>query len=173
LSSQAIQHKSDIGAVRLNLRNESEVKDAFAGILEAAKQAAPHAAVGRVLIQPMVAGGVEVMMGIAQDPVFGPLVAFGLGGVHVEILKDVRIRIAPLTDRDVDELVHGIRGFPLLEGYRGHQPADIDSLRDMLLRLSRLADDVPEIAELDLNPVIALPPGRGCRVVDARIRVKA
>jgi acyl-CoA synthetase (NDP forming) len=121
----------------------------------------------------MVAGGVETMMGIVQDRTFGPVVAFGLGGIHVEILKDVRVRLAPLTDRDVDDLIHGIKGYPLLEGYRGHPAADRNALRDALLRLSRLADEVPEIVELDLNPVIALAPGQGCRVVDARIRVEA
>jgi acetate---CoA ligase (ADP-forming) len=173
LSSRAIQHKTDIGAVRLNLQNAADVRRAFTDILNVAKQAAPHAAVDSVLIQTMIPDGVEIMMGIAQDPVFGPLVAFGLGGVHVEILKDVRIRIAPLTDRDVDELIHGIKGFPLLQGYRGHPAADVDALRDLLLRLSRLADDVPEIAELDLNPVMVLAPGLGCRIADARIRVQA
>jgi acyl-CoA synthetase (NDP forming) len=81
------------------------------------------------------------------------------------------VRLAPLTDRDVDELIHGIKGYRLLEGYRGHPAADREALREMLLRLSRLADDVPEIMEMDLNPVMALPPGQGCRVVDARIRV--
>jgi acyl-CoA synthetase (NDP forming) len=120
----------------------------------------------------MIDGGVETMMGISHDPLFGPLVAFGLGGVHVEILGDVRFRIAPLTDVDVDELLHEIKGFPLLQGYRGHPAADLQALRELLLRLSRLANDLPEIAELDLNPVLALPPGHGCRVVDARIRVR-
>jgi len=111
------------------------------------------------------------MIGVTDDPVFGPLVGFGLGGIHVEVLGDVRFRIAPLTDRDAHELVHGIRGFKLLKGFRGHAPADIDALRELLLRISRLAEEVPEIAELDLNPVIALAPGQGCRIVDARIRV--
>ncbi len=84
----------------------------------------------------------------------------------------MQFRIAPLTDRDADELIHSIRGVPLLRGYRGHRPADIDALRELLLRISRLASDVPEIAELDLNPVMALAPGHGCRIVDARIRVR-
>src|SRR5262249_4795599 len=105
------------------------------------------------------------------DPLFGPLVGFGLGGVHVEVLSDVRFRIAPLTDRDVDELLHEIKGFPLLQGYRGHPPADIDALREILLRVSRLAEMVPAVLELDPNPAIALAPGNGCRIVDARIRV--
>ena len=112
------------------------------------------------------------MIGVSDDPLFGPLVAFGLGGIHVEILRDVGFRVAPLTDRDADELVHGIRGLPLLEGYRGHPPADLEALRELLLRVSRLAIDLPNIAELDLNPVIALPPGHGCRIVDARVKVR-
>jgi acyl-CoA synthetase (NDP forming) len=172
LSAIEIQHKTDIGAVRLNLTDEAAVRDAFAAILAAARTAAPDAHPDGVLIQPVVGGGVETMVGVVQDPVFGPLVAFGLGGIHVEILKDVLVRIAPLTDRDVDELLHGIKGFPLLQGYRGHPAADLDALRELLLRLSRLADSVPEIAELDLNPVMALAPGHGCRIVDARIRVR-
>jgi acyl-CoA synthetase (NDP forming) len=126
-----------------------------------------------VVIQPMIAGGVETMIGITDDPLFGPLVAFGLGGIHVEVLRDVLFRIAPLTDRDADAVLRGVRGFKLLQGYRGHPPADLESLRELLLRVSRLAEEVPEIAELDLNPVIALPPGKGCRIVDARIRVSS
>jgi acetyl coenzyme A synthetase (ADP forming)-like protein len=172
LSSHAVQHKSDIGAVRLDLRNGPAVGKAFEEIVAAANGIVPLDAIEGVLIQPMLAGGVETMMGITQDPLFGPLVAFGLGGIHVEVLKDVVFRIAPLTDRDVDELLHGIKGFPLLQGYRGHPAADLEGMRELLLRLSRLADDVPEIAELDLNPVIAFAPGHGCRIVDARIRLR-
>jgi acyl-CoA synthetase (NDP forming) len=120
----------------------------------------------------MVPDGVETMIGIAADPLFGPLVSFGLGGIHVEVLGDVRFRVTPLTDRDADELLREIRGLPLLLGYRGHPAADLDALREILLRVSRLAADVPEITELDLNPVIALAPGQGCRVVDARVKVR-
>jgi acyl-CoA synthetase (NDP forming) len=112
------------------------------------------------------------MVGITADPLFGPLIGFGLGGIYVEIMSDMRFRIAPLTDRDADELLREIRGFRLLQGYRGQPAADIGALRDVLLRVSRLADEVPEIVELDLNPVIALPDGHGCRVVDARIKVR-
>jgi acyl-CoA synthetase (NDP forming) len=119
----------------------------------------------------MISGGVETMIGVAADRLFGPLIAFGLGGIQVELLGDVRFRIAPLTDRDADELLHEIRGFPLLQGYRGQPAADVDALRDVLLRVSRLADELPEILELDLNPVIVLPAGHGCRIVDARIKV--
>jgi acetyl coenzyme A synthetase (ADP forming)-like protein len=178
LSSIAIQHKSDVGGVRLNLNDAAAVREAYMEIVAAARRATsntgdgPDGPIDAVLVQQMIAGGVEVMMGIVQDPLFGPLVAFGLGGIYVEILKDVRIRIAPLTESDVDALICGIRGFRLLQGYRGHPAADLDALREVLLRLSRLADEVPEIAELDLNPVMALAPGRGCVIVDARTRVQ-
>jgi acyl-CoA synthetase (NDP forming) len=173
ISASRMTHKTDIGGVRLHLTDASAVRQAFDDIVGAARRNLPAEAILGVLIQTMATGGVETMMGIAQDPLFGPVIAFGLGGIHVEVLGDVRFRLAPLTDRDVDELLHEIRGFKLLQGYRGHPAADIEALRDLLLRLSRLADGVAEIAELDLNPVIALPPGSGCRIVDARIRVKA
>ncbi|HEY7285644.1 MAG TPA: GNAT family N-acetyltransferase, partial [Vicinamibacterales bacterium] len=171
INSPRVLHKSDVGGVKINLRDAEAVRAAFASILRAGGEAVPPANT-TVVIQPMIAGGVETMMGIVQDPVFGPLVAFGLGGTHVELLGDVHFRIAPLTDRDVDELLRSIRGYQLLLGYRGQPPADLEALREVLLRLSQLTTEVPEIAELDLNPVIALPPGQGCRIVDARIRVR-
>ncbi len=166
ISSPHVTHKTEVGGVRLRLEDADAVRQAFASMTTASADA-------RALVQQMVPDGVETMMGIVQDRLFGPLVAFGLGGIHVEILKDVRVRLAPLTDRDVDDLLHGIKGFALLQGYRGRPAADLSALRDTLLRLARLADEVPEIAELDLNPVIALAPGQGCRIVDARIRVEA
>ena len=172
LASRSVPHKTDVGAVHLNLASETDVRSAFADVFERGRTLAADADIDGVLIQPMVIGGVETMIGVADDPLFGPLVAFGLGGIHVEVLGDVRFRMTPLTDRDADDLLHEIRGLPLLLGYRGHPPADLDALRDILLRVSRLAADVPEIAELDLNPVIALAPGLGCRVVDARVRVR-
>jgi acetate---CoA ligase (ADP-forming) len=164
-AAAAVIHKTDAGGVRLNLGDASSVRQAF-------DEVSAIGGAGAAVVQPMVANGVETMMGVVHDRLFGPLVAFGLGGIHVEIFKDVHVRLAPLTDRDADDLIHSIKGFPLLQGYRGHPPADIEALRDVLLRLSRLADEVPEITELDLNPVIALSPGDGCRIVDARIRVE-
>jgi len=169
--SSRVQHKTEIGGVRLNLESEAAVRRAFTEILARATQAGVLDAIDGVLIQPMLTHGVETMIGVAADRLFGPLIGFGLGGIHVELLGDVRFRIAPLTDHDADELMHEIRGFKLLQGYRGQPAADVDALRDVLLRVSRLADEVPEIVELDLNPVIALPDGHGCRVVDARIKV--
>jgi acyl-CoA synthetase (NDP forming) len=182
LAATTVTHKSDIGAVRLNLTTPDEVRGAFADIIARGTRAAgpggnngqPRtAAVDGVVIQPMISGGVETIVGIAHDPLFGPLVAFGIGGVNVEVFGDVRFRVAPLTDHDADDLMREIRGRRLLEGHRGHAPADMEALRDVLLRVSRLAEEVPEISELDLNPVIALAPGKGCRIVDARIRVAA
>jgi len=172
LQTRTLVHKSDVGAVQVGLTSERAVRAAFRDLTAIAVNHPPNPDEGEgVVIQPMVSGGVETMIGITDDPVFGPLVAFGLGGIHVEVLGDVRFRIAPLTDRDADALIRGIRGYKLLQGYRGHPPVDIDALRELLLRMSRLAEDVPEIAQLDLNPVMALSPGNGCRIVDARIKV--
>jgi acetate---CoA ligase (ADP-forming) len=171
LAARRVPHKTDAGVILLNLTSEQMVRRAFTDIMTRARTLTAESDIEGVVIQTMIVGGVETMIGVADDPLFGPLVAFGLGGIHVEILGDVGFRIAPLTDRDADELLHGIRGLPLLKGYRGHPPADLEALREILLRVSRLAIDVPEIAGLDLNPVIALPPGQGCRVVDARIQV--
>ncbi len=124
-----------------------------------------------VVVQPMMRGGVEVMVGVTQDPLFGPLIAFGLGGVLVEVMADVCFRVTPLTDRDAAEMVRAIRGHRLLQGYRGHPPADVEAIEELLLRLSRLVEEIPEIREIDFNPIIALAPGQGCSIVDARIAV--
>jgi len=172
LASHRIVHKTEIGGVKLNLADERAVRAAFGAINDGVAQSGRPDAMEGVLVQPMVAGGVEVMVGVADDPLFGPLIAFGLGGIHVEILGDVQFRIAPLTDRDAHEMVRGVKGYRLLTGYRGHSPADLDAIEEVLLRISRLVEEIPEIRELDLNPVFALPPGQGCRIVDARIRVE-
>jgi acyl-CoA synthetase (NDP forming) len=171
LASTKVMHKTELGAVRLNLASSAEVRTAFNQIVARTSGAAGEDAIDGILIQPMISGGIETLLGIAHDPLFGPLVAFGIGGINVEVLGDVRFRVTPLTDRDADDLLREIRGFPLLTGHRGRPAADVDALRDALLRMSCLAERVPEIAELDLNPVIALAPGAGCRVIDARIKV--
>ncbi len=173
LASHRIVHKTEIGAVRLNQIDEAAVRDAFEHIRARLSDEGLLDAMEGVLVQPMISGGVEVMVGVTEDSLFGPLIAFGLGGIHVEILGDVRFRVTPLTDRDAFEMVREIRGYPLLEGYRGHPAADIAAIQDVLLRISRLVEEVPEICELDLNPIFALPPGKGCYIVDARIRVES
>jgi acetyl coenzyme A synthetase (ADP forming)-like protein len=172
LASHSIVHKTEIGGVRLNLVEEALVRSAFVEIRSRLERDGKLDAMEGVLVQPMVVGGTEVMVGMTQDPLFGPLVAFGLGGVHVEILGDVCFRVTPLTDRDAGEMVRAIRGYPLLQGYRGHPAADVPALEEVLLRVSRLVEEIPEIRELDLNPIIALAPGAGCRIIDARVCVQ-
>ena len=171
LVSRHLVHKTELGGVRLNVEDEAATRQAFADIRERLTKDKNLDAMEGVLVQPMISGGVEVMIGMTQDRVFGPLVAFGLGGIHVEILGDVCFRVTPLTDRDAAEMVREIKGSRLLEGYRGHPAADVAALENVLLRVSRLVEEIPEITELDLNPIFALPPGQGCRIVDARIRV--
>ncbi|MBS0149632.1 MAG: GNAT family N-acetyltransferase [Nitrospira sp.] len=171
LASHQIVHKTEIGGVQLNLRDEQAVRKAFDSIRAKLAETNQLDAMEGVLVQSMVTGGVEVMIGVTEDPLFGPLIAFGLGGIHVEILGDVQFRLAPLTDRDAAEMIRGIKGYRLLTGYRGHSPADLEALEETLLRVSRLVEEIPEISELDLNPIFALSPGQGCRIVDARIRI--
>jgi acetyl coenzyme A synthetase (ADP forming)-like protein len=171
LSSRRVVHKSDVGAVRLNLTTADDVREAFHAIMANNNHAPSADSTDGVLIQPMVTDAIETIVGATADPLFGPLVGFGPGGTQVEILGDMRFRVAPLTDHDADELLREGRGFRLLQGYPGHPAADVAALRDVLLRVSRLAEAIPEIAELDLNPVMALAAGKGCRIVDARIKV--
>jgi acyl-CoA synthetase (NDP forming) len=171
LASRTLVHKTEIGGVQLNLADQTEVKRAFIAMQQRLVDEGKLDEMEGVLVQPMISGGVEVMIGVTQDPLFGPLLGFGLGGIHVEILKDVCFRVTPITDRDAAEMVRSIKGYRLLEGYRGHPPADVAAIEALLLRVARLVEEVPAIAELDMNPVIALPPGSGCRIVDARVRL--
>ena len=158
-------HKSEGGGVQLGLQGYSSVASAYEDMHQGFGDAMTGA-----LLQPMApAGGVETIIGAVQDPAFGPLIVFGLGGVSVEVLGDHVSRLAPLTDLDAREMVAGLRGSALLEDYRGRPGVDIEALVDVLHRVSRLVEDVPEIAELDCNPVIATPDG--VLVVDARVRV--
>ena len=171
LASRSIVHKTDWDGVILNLTGPDAVRDACTRIAERLRAAGRLAELDGFLVQPMVAGGVELLIGMTDDPLFCPLLAFGLGGIHVEVLRDVVVRITPLTDRDADEMIRGIRGYRLLTGYRGHPPADVEAVRHVLLRVSQLVAELPEIAEIDLNPVKAFEPGQGCRILDARIRL--
>jgi acyl-CoA synthetase (NDP forming) len=158
-TSAAGVHKSDTGGVVLNLRDEDSVRAAVAKIG------------GSVVVQQQIVGGAELLAGVVQDPVFGPLVAFGPGGVFAELIGDAAFRIAPLTDVDAEELVSEGKAGRLVRGFRGSPPASSAALVDLVQRLARLADDLPEVAELDLNPVLALP--ESCVAVDARIRLHA
>jgi acyl-CoA synthetase (NDP forming) len=171
LASRRLVHKTEVGGVHLGLADAAAVRHAFEEMRTRLARDNQLDAMEGVVVQPMIAGGIEVMVGVTQDPLFGPLIAFGLGGVLVEILADVCFRVTPLTDRDAAEMVTSIRGHRLLEGYRGKPPADVDAIQDVLLRVSRLVEEVSTIMELDLNPVFALPPGQGCCIADARIQV--
>ena len=159
-----LTHKTDAGGVLLDLRTEAGVRS---GYRQLAGRFGDRLA--SVEVEPMITGGTEVLVGVKDDQMFGPLVVFGLGGVATEVLADHAARLAPLTEADADTLINSIRSAPLLHGHRGSPAADLGALRDVLLRVSRLTDDIPEITELDLNPVIARPDS--AVAVDARIRV--
>jgi acyl-CoA synthetase (NDP forming) len=172
LASSTLTHKSDVGGVVLDLENEEQVRRAFADIGRRLDERGLRAQMQGVTVQPMIPDGVEAIVGMTQDPSFGPVLMFGLGGVYVELLRDVTFKVAPVTDKDVREMLSSVRGSKLLEGWRGAPPADRAALETAILRLSQLVGLVPEIAELDLNPLKVLPEGRGCVVVDARIAVR-
>jgi acyl-CoA synthetase (NDP forming)/GNAT superfamily N-acetyltransferase len=162
--AEGLVHRSDAGDVTLDLRTPEEVAEGYRAL---AADFGPR--LHRVLVQPMLTGGVEVLIGVVQEPVFGPLVVFGLGGVATEELGDDVTRLTPLTDADADEMIRTVRAAPLLFGRRGMPPVDTAALTDALLRVSRLADDLPEVSELDLNPVVAREDGVYC--VDVRVRI--
>ena len=163
----AIVHKTEAGGVQVDLRSAAEVRKAHAAILKGARRAAPDAVVEGVLVQQMIRGGREVIVGMTRDPSFGPLVMFGLGGILVEVLRDVVFRIAPFGREDARDMIRGIQGVKLLDGVRGAPPVRFDALEETLLRVSQLVVDFPEIAELDVNPVLAFD--TGVQAVDARV----
>jgi len=162
-----IAHKSDVGGVMLGLADEAAVRAGFAEMQRTVAERAPGATVDGVSVQPMARPGTEVIVGMTTDPQFGPVLMFGLGGIMVEVLRDVAFRIVPLEPRDAQQMVREIKGFPVLEGVRGQAPCDLAALERMLLEISTFAEAHPEIAELDLNPVLAYPDG--ALAVDARV----
>jgi acyl-CoA synthetase (NDP forming) len=172
LASTGVTHKTELDAVKLEIEDEDGVREAYRNIRETLEEEDLADEMEGVLVQPHLCCAAEVFMGMSRDPVFGPVLAFGLGGVHVEILQDVAFGVVPLCRRDAREMIRTIRGYRLLEGYRGHPPGDVEALQEALLRLSALCEEVDELEGLDLNPVFAREPGEGCRTVDARIRVR-
>ncbi|MEK7347291.1 MAG: acetate--CoA ligase family protein [Candidatus Eisenbacteria bacterium] len=173
LRSPQVVHKSDVGGVRLDVRSEEEAAQAFDELQAVLERAKPGAVFEGVSVERMLSGGVETIVGMTRDPAFGPIVLFGLGGVAVELLRDVQVRLAPLTDTDAEEMVRKIRGYPLLDGFRGAPKANEASLLDLLHRVSLLASDHAELLELDLNPVLALPGDSPSIALDARVRLGA
>jgi acyl-CoA synthetase (NDP forming) len=165
--SPEIIHKSDAGGVMVNLKDATEVQNAYCKILENAKKYNSKARINGVLVQEMAPQSTEVIVGAIKDPQFGQALMFGLGGIFVELLKDVTFRIAPITRQDAEEMITEVKAYPLLKGYRNTPPADINAIVTVLLNTSKLIMDYPEIKELDLNPVMAYE--KGVKTVDARI----
>ncbi len=165
-----VAHKSDIGGVVLDRRNAEEVEKAYAGIQRRVDELGLGKAFRGVMVQRYLEQGIEAVVGLTHDRTFGPLLMFGLGGVYVELLEDVAFRLHPLTRYDIDSMIDSVQAAKLLAGYRGAPAGDIDALRDLLARVSRMVDDIDCLLEMDLNPVKILPPGEGCVVVDARVR---
>ena len=169
IASPDIIHKSDAGGVKVGIKNEEELKAAFSAIMESAKKYDAKARIKGVLVQEMVKGAKETILGATRDPALGPVLMFGLGGIYVEVLKDVVFRVAPIGKSDAAKMVDSIKTAKLLQGVRGEKPADRNAIIDCLQRLSKLVVDFPEIAEFDINPLLVLEEGKGARVVDARI----
>ncbi|CDI05052.1 4-hydroxybutyrate--CoA ligase [Candidatus Nitrosotenuis uzonensis] len=169
IASPQIIHKSDAGGVKVGVANEEAVKEAFDIIIKNAKKYNKNAQIKGVLVQEMVKGGKELIIGSKQEPGFGPVIMLGMGGIYVEVLKDVTFRLAPVTNREADDMIDSIKTKKLLDGVRGEKPADKKKLSELIQKLSALVTDFPEIKELDMNPVLVMEQGKGCRVLDVRI----
>ena len=167
VSSPDITHKSDAGGVKVGLTNEQDVAQAYEAIMSACREKFPDAVIEGVTVQNMARPGLEVIVGMATDPQFGPVLMFGLGGVWVEVLKDVSFKIAPLTRADAAKAIREIRAARLLDGFRGSEPVDTSALEDILLRVSEFVSTTPAVKEMDLNPIFAYP--EGAIAVDARV----
>ena len=167
IASPDIVHKSDAGGVKLGLKTAKQVGKAYDDIIEIIRQKYPQARIHGVSVQRMARPGVEVIIGMSKDAQFGPVLMFGLGGILVEVLKDVSFRIVPLARRDAAEMIREIKGYPLLEGYRGREAVDISYLEELLIKVSDFVEQNPEVKELDLNPIFAY--SDGAIAVDARV----
>ena len=169
ITSPDILHKTDVGGVKVGLKNAAEVREAFDTMIARAKEAKPQADIWGCLIQQMLKGGKEIIVGMNRDPQFGPLVMFGLGGIYVEVLKDVAFRIAPFSRQEAHDMMKEIRSYKLLTGVRGQAASDIDGIADALLKLSQLVTDFPEILEMDINPLMVFDEGQGVMGIDMRL----
>lgn len=167
--SPDISHKSDVGGVVLNLGSPTEVKEAFNNIQKNVRELAPNARVYGILVQEMVPSGLEVIVGSTKDPTFGNLIVFGLGGIFVEVLRDVSFRITPLTQYDAESMINEIRSAKILEGYRGQAPRDKKALVDIIVKLAKFVEEIAEVKDVDLNPVMLYEVGKGAKIADARI----
>lgn len=165
--SPDIIHKSDAGGVKLNIKNEKEAKLAYQGIISKVKKYNKEAQIFGVITYSMIPKITEIIIGIMKDPHFGPVIMFGLGGIFVEVLKDISFRILPIEERDAREMIAEIEGYEILKGVRGEGPKDIKAIKNLILKISQLALENPEISEIDLNPVFVFE--KGLQVIDARM----
>ncbi|MEK6957347.1 MAG: 4-hydroxybutyrate--CoA ligase [Thermoproteota archaeon] len=169
IASPQIIHKSDAGGVKVNIQNDKDMHSAFKEIIKNAKKYNKNAVIKGVLVVEMVKGGKEMIIGSKQEPGFGPVLMLGMGGIYVEILKDVTFRLAPVTDKEAEDMIASIKTKKLLEGVRGEKPSDLTKLSECIQRLSQLVTDFTEIKELDMNPVLVMEKGKGCKILDVRI----
>jgi acyl-CoA synthetase (NDP forming) len=167
--SHDIIHKSDLGGVILNIASENEAKNAFNQIIENINKNAPDAKIEGVEVTKQIQNGLEVILGIKKDQSFGPVIMFGLGGIFVEIFRDISFRVAPVNKKRAYDMIKEIKSSDLLTGIRGTIPRDIESIADAIVKLSSLAVDCPQIKELDINPLIVLEQGAGCYIADTKI----
>jgi len=168
IASEDIAHKTEIGGVALNLPDDAAVREAYERVMANAKQHAPQARLDGVLVAPMVRGGVELIAGVSRDPVFGPVVMVGLGGIYAEILKDVAVQVAPVSEDEALRMIRSLKMFPLLDGARGQAKADVRAAARTVARLSDFAcRHAQDVAEIDMNPILVKPEGEGVLVLDA------
>jgi acetyl coenzyme A synthetase (ADP forming)-like protein len=172
LASSTITHKSDVGGVVLDINSADKVKEAFNDIRARLEKNGRQDEMQGVMVQPMIKKGIETIAGVTQDPLFGPLIMFGSGGIYAELINDVALRLHPITDLDAKEMIDSIKMAKIFKGFRGSPPADTAAIQDLLLRLSAMVEDIPQIAELDFNPLIVMPQGKGYWIVDARVMLK-
>jgi acetyltransferase len=171
ISSPDIAHKTDVGGIAVNLRSDEEVRRSFELMMSQVRVRMPNATLDGVSIEKMFTGR-EVIVGMVRDDTFGPVLTFGLGGIFVEVMKDVSQRIAPITDKGVDEMIRSIRAYPILAGARGRRPADIAALKKVIFGIAQIALDFPEIMEFEINPVMVGDEGQGCGAVDALATIR-
>ena len=169
IASPQIIHKSDAGGVKVNLKNDQDLKSAFKEIVANAKKYNKKAVIKGVLIVEMVKGGKEMIIGSKLEPGMGPVIMLGMGGIYVEVLKDVTFKLAPITDKEADDMISSIKMKKILEGVRGEKPSDKSKLSECIQKLSQLVTDFSEIKELDMNPVLVMEKGKGCKILDVRI----
>ena len=169
IDSRDIVHKTDAGGVRLKINSAKEARKAYEDIIKSAREYNPNARIEGVLIEQMAEGGVEVILGATRDPRFGPMCMFGLGGIFVEAMKDVTFRLAPMQEISAENMIRSIKAYLVLQGVRGNPPADIEAIKECILRLSQMVANHPEINELDINPLIVYPQGKGCVIADSRM----